>query len=351
MSMVGKLVIVATVLGMLLLTGASGATATSAIPPSGFGDQSLVQDSEEDEQAKEEDDDGGWFSKLVDAGGDVVTGTKDAVVDGANEVWDVTERAPGIIWETVQPLPGVVWDAVQATPGVIWDIIRGTPGALADAGSAIWGLLRTSFELGAWAEFLERHWLLGAILGPVVAILIGLSPDGTISILEIGIGLITLIIPGGKGVQIVSKRVDDLAPATDDAVRIVTGARRHPSGVLDGVSMMYRYSRAKVIAPTADGFAQLPQASGVYIARNAAGEPIYVGMSTWLPNRVPQHFSRYGSPFADSTSSLKIMPTSSVPEARALECSLIKTFMPEYNIVHRNANACPMYLLPTGLVP
>lgn len=81
----------------------------------------------------------------------------------------------------------------------------------------------------------------------------------------------------------------------------------------------------------------LPQASGVYLMKNAAGKVIYVGKAKILKNRVRSYFS--GKPADDKTRELvsKICDfdyilTKTEHQALVLEANLIKKYRPKYNI-------------------
>ncbi len=315
---------IALVLAGLLLSTSAGNVSASFMRtdvPTLSGFTMLSNDDEPDDSG------GGWLDTIVETGGDIVGGTKDIVVDVAGGVWDVAQQAPG----------------------AVWDFIVGIPGAVGGLFLSAWGwLINGSIDLSGWPAFLERFPILGAILGPIVQILLGLSPDGTISYLEIGLGLIAFAVPVVKGAQVFGRGVTKTLPWVDDAGDVVGAVRRNPGGLIDGISTTYRFARAKSIAPTADDFATLPGTSGVYVAVDATGQPLYVGMSSALSRRVPQHFSSSPSRFADSTARIKIIPTKSVTEALALECTLIKSVKPKFNVIHNNANACPAFL---GVLP
>ena len=83
----------------------------------------------------------------------------------------------------------------------------------------------------------------------------------------------------------------------------------------------------------------LPYAPGVYIMRDKTDKVIYVGTAKKLKNRVSQYFQDT----AAHTPKTKMMVSkihhfdtiaaSSEFEALVLECSLIKRYMPKYNIL------------------
>ncbi len=91
----------------------------------------------------------------------------------------------------------------------------------------------------------------------------------------------------------------------------------------------------------------LPYAPGVYIMRNKDDKVIYVGKAKKLKNRVSQYFQDTAS----HTPKTKIMVSkidhfdvivaASEFEALVLECSLIKRYMPKYNILLKDDKGYP----------
>ena len=91
----------------------------------------------------------------------------------------------------------------------------------------------------------------------------------------------------------------------------------------------------------------LPYAPGVYIMRDKANTVIYVGKAKKLKNRVSQYFQETAS----HTPKTKIMVSkidhfdvivaASEFEALGLECSLIKRYMPKYNILLKDDKGYP----------
>ena len=91
----------------------------------------------------------------------------------------------------------------------------------------------------------------------------------------------------------------------------------------------------------------LPQSPGVYIMKNDIGEIIYVGKAINLRNRVRQYFhsaSQLTSKTAALVSHIKTIETivtDSEMEALILECNLIKTHHPRYNILLKDDKSYP----------
>ena len=91
----------------------------------------------------------------------------------------------------------------------------------------------------------------------------------------------------------------------------------------------------------------LPQAPGVYLMMNRAGEVIYVGKAKKLRNRVSQYFvdSSGHSPKTRKMVSLidrfDVIVARTEFEALVLECSLIKRHMPKYNILLKDGKGYP----------
>lgn len=84
---------------------------------------------------------------------------------------------------------------------------------------------------------------------------------------------------------------------------------------------------------------RLPLLPGVYIMKNNKGEVIYVGKAKQLKNRVSQYFTRIDShpikvyKMVTNVDRFEFIVTASEVEALVLECSLIKQYMPKYNIL------------------
>ncbi len=90
----------------------------------------------------------------------------------------------------------------------------------------------------------------------------------------------------------------------------------------------------------------LPQKSGVYIMKNASGEVIYVGKAKILKNRVSQYFNNSKhtpkvEAMINNVADFEYIITDSEMEALALECNLIKHYMPKYNILLKDDKTYP----------
>ena len=83
--------------------------------------------------------------------------------------------------------------------------------------------------------------------------------------------------------------------------------------------------------------AELPTLPGVYVFRDAADTPLYVGKATSLRARVPQHFTggaraaRLDDGLLARTVRVEHEITASEPEARRRESALIAELLPPYN--------------------
>ncbi len=81
----------------------------------------------------------------------------------------------------------------------------------------------------------------------------------------------------------------------------------------------------------------LPESSGVYLFRDAAGEVIYVGKARSLRHRVRSYF-RGSAPtpktrvLREKVAGIEYIVTDTEVEALILECNLIKRYRPKYNI-------------------
>ena len=91
----------------------------------------------------------------------------------------------------------------------------------------------------------------------------------------------------------------------------------------------------------------LPLAPGVYIMRNKDDKVIYVGKAKKLKNRVSQYFQDTASHtpktrlMVSNIHHFDVIVAASEFEALVLECSLIKRYMPKYNILLKDDKGYP----------
>jgi len=91
----------------------------------------------------------------------------------------------------------------------------------------------------------------------------------------------------------------------------------------------------------------LPYAPGVYIMRNRDDKVIYVGKAKKLKNRVSQYFQDTGSHtpktrlMVSKIDHFDVIVAASEFEALVLECSLIKRYLPKYNILLKDDKGYP----------
>lgn len=91
----------------------------------------------------------------------------------------------------------------------------------------------------------------------------------------------------------------------------------------------------------------LPFAPGVYIMRNKDDKVIYVGKAKKLKNRVGQYFQDTASHtpktriMVSNIDHFDVIVAASEFEALVLECSLIKRYMPKYNILLKDDKGYP----------
>ena len=91
----------------------------------------------------------------------------------------------------------------------------------------------------------------------------------------------------------------------------------------------------------------LPYAPGVYIMRNKDDKVIYVGKAKKLKNRVSQYFQNTASHtpktrlMVSRIDHFDVIVAASEFEALVLECSLIKRYMPKYNILLKDDKGYP----------
>ena len=91
----------------------------------------------------------------------------------------------------------------------------------------------------------------------------------------------------------------------------------------------------------------LPLAPGVYIMRNKSDKVIYVKKKKKLKNRVSQYFQDTASHspktriMVSHIDHFDVIVAASEFEALVLECSLIKRYMPKYNILLKDDKGYP----------
>ena len=91
----------------------------------------------------------------------------------------------------------------------------------------------------------------------------------------------------------------------------------------------------------------LPYAPGVYIMRDKTDKVIYVGKAKKLKNRVSQYFQDTASHtpktriMVSKIHHIDVIVAASEFEALVLECSLIKRYMPKYNILLKDDKGYP----------
>lgn len=91
----------------------------------------------------------------------------------------------------------------------------------------------------------------------------------------------------------------------------------------------------------------LPLAPGVYVMRDKEDRVIYVGKAKKLKNRVTQYFQDTGSHtpktrlMVSKIDHFDVIVAASEFEALVLECSLIKRYLPKYNILLKDGKGYP----------
>ncbi len=108
---------------------------------------------------------------------------------------------------------------------------------------------------------------------------------------------------------------------------------------------------AKSSQKLADQRKELPDAPGVYVFRNRAGEALYVGKANSIRKRVASHFARKGggrgagmggtAELIDRTDSIEFLVTENEPEALLAEQAFIKRYRPRFNIRLRDDKSYP----------
>ena len=91
----------------------------------------------------------------------------------------------------------------------------------------------------------------------------------------------------------------------------------------------------------------LPLSPGVYIMQDKGNTVIYVGKAKKLKNRVSQYFQDTVSHtpktrlMVSKIDHFDVIVTATELEALVLECSLIKRYMPKYNILLKDDKGFP----------
>jgi excinuclease ABC subunit C len=88
----------------------------------------------------------------------------------------------------------------------------------------------------------------------------------------------------------------------------------------------------------------LPDTPGVYIFRDRAGSPLYVGKANSIRKRVASHFSGRSSSspeMLERTDSIEVLVTQNEAEALLAEQSMIKRYRPRFNIRLRDDKSYP----------
>jgi excinuclease ABC subunit C len=98
----------------------------------------------------------------------------------------------------------------------------------------------------------------------------------------------------------------------------------------------------------------LPTQPGVYIFKDEAGRPIYVGKAKSLRHRVHSYFQESRPPdtkrdrMLEAAQDLETILVDNEKEATALENNLIKQFKPRYNVLLRDDKSYPFIKLTLG---
>ena len=88
-----------------------------------------------------------------------------------------------------------------------------------------------------------------------------------------------------------------------------------------------------------DKVASLPLSPGVYLMKDQSGKVIYVGKAKHLKNRVSSYFLDLANHtpktrmLVSQIADFDVIMAATEFEALVLECSLIKQYMPKYNIL------------------
>ncbi len=105
-------------------------------------------------------------------------------------------------------------------------------------------------------------------------------------------------------------------------------------------------SPQQAVSTPATNFETLPVKPGVYVLKNGAGAPIYVGKATSIKSRVLSHLrpnplDPVGQALKDQIHSADFIVTETPIEALILENNMIKRFKPRYNIRLKDDKSYP----------
>ncbi|MBJ7330477.1 MAG: hypothetical protein JHC95_11315 [Solirubrobacteraceae bacterium] len=119
------------------------------------------------------------------------------------------------------------------------------------------------------------------------------------------------------------------ADTVGEALALLRAARRPPKKVRAGRTIG---GSGAVTQPA--GLAELPDEPGIYIVRNASGQPLYVGKSVAVRSRARAHFQPSSPPegWTAQAASIEARVTGSELGALVLECREIKRLKPPGNV-------------------
>jgi excinuclease ABC subunit C len=110
-------------------------------------------------------------------------------------------------------------------------------------------------------------------------------------------------------------------------------------------------ARASATSDLSDQRRELPDAPGVYVFRDRAGDALYVGKANSIRKRVASHFAGKGAgrgaglggtaELIDRTDSIEFLVTQTEAEALLAEQSFIKRYRPRFNIRLRDDKSYP----------
>jgi len=101
--------------------------------------------------------------------------------------------------------------------------------------------------------------------------------------------------------------------------------------------------------------ALLPEAPGVYLFKDAAGKPIYIGKAKSLKKRVQSYFSRVldtkTQAMVAKAADLDFIAAPSQSHAEILEASLVRRHLPQYNIDLKDDKSFPRIKISADTFP
>src|SRR5215218_8521666 len=177
------------------------------------------------------------------------------------------------------------------------------------------------------------------VSSPISSGLIALSASGRFSV----------SVPTSPSISISRVSSSGGSPVSNGtSVSAVSAISKPPGRGASDPTLLFMAKSSKKLA---DQRKELPDAPGVYVFRNRAGEALYVGKANSIRKRVGSHFAGKGggrgagmggtAALIDRTESIEFLVTQNEPEALLAEQAFIKRYRPRFNIRLRDDKSYP----------